>query len=391
MATGEYGNLIKEEVKSALEEHISKEKCDAPEIISKMKFELENIKSEDVVDVVYDMKSEKCVEEGKRGLQCEVCGGLLCTTDFFSPDSLESICNCQNESNDRQDEDMTWDFKPFNIGADSKNFHFEIQEETLVGKKKEEETENVPSTSCENKISIERFHVVKHETLQKTEDDETFRSGYDLSSVEQRFQEENEMCSKNLNESTSIGNRPIKKIFNCKVCTRSFSQSCDLRRHERIHTGEKPFQCKLCSKFFTRKDSLTAHEKIHTGETPFQCKICLKSFIQRCNLKSHEKIHTGEKPFQCKMCFKFFTRKNTLTSHEKIHTRKKSFQCKICSKSFIQRSNWKSHEKIHTDEKPFQCKTCSNSYIPPSHLKLHEKIHTGEKPFQCEMCSKSFI
>ncbi|XP_023012876.2 uncharacterized protein isoform X2 [Leptinotarsa decemlineata] len=401
MATGEYGNLIKEEVKSALEEHIS----NAPEIvISKMEFQSENIKSEDVIDVVHHvLKSEKC----------EVCGGLLCTTDFVSPDSLDSICNClyQNESNAMQDEDMTWDFKPFNIDADSRNFHFKIQEETLVVKEKEVDNENVPSASCENKISIEKFRVVKHKTLQKTEEvdetfsnstnfsfiiqeeklvvkeeevdnenvpsmscenkislekfhvvkhktlqkseevDETFRSGYDLNSVGKRIQEENEMYSKNLNERTDIGNRPIKKIFNCKVCKKSYAQSCDLKRHEITHTGEKPFQCEICSKFFTRKDNLT----------------------------SHERTHTGEKPFQCKICSKFFTRKDSLTSHEKIHTGEKPFQCKICSKSFIQRSNWKSHEKNHTGEKPFQCKICSKSYTQRSVLKLHKKIHTGEK------------
>ncbi|XP_023012877.2 uncharacterized protein isoform X3 [Leptinotarsa decemlineata] len=342
MATGEYGNLIKEEVKSALEEHIS----NAPEIvISKMEFQSENIKSEDVIDVVHHvLKSEKC----------EVCGGLLCTTDFVSPDSLDSICNClyQNESNAMQDEDMTWDFKPFNIDADSTNFSFIIQEEKLVVKEEEVDNENVPSMSCENKISLEKFHVVKHKTLQKSEEvDETFRSGYDLNSVGKRIQEENEMYSKNLNERTDIGNRPIKKIFNCKVCKKSYAQSCDLKRHEITHTGEKPFQCEICSKFFTRKDNLT----------------------------SHERTHTGEKPFQCKICSKFFTRKDSLTSHEKIHTGEKPFQCKICSKSFIQRSNWKSHEKNHTGEKPFQCKICSKSYTQRSVLKLHKKIHTGEK------------
>ncbi|XP_074037080.1 uncharacterized protein [Leptinotarsa decemlineata] len=387
MATDEYEAPIKEEMEFALEKEISKEKCDALEIvISKMKFESENIKSEDINDVYYDLKSEKCEEEGKGGLHCEVCGGLLFTTDFFSPDSLESICNCpcQNESNDMQDEDMTWDSKPFNIGADSGNFHFKIPEETLVVKEEVANNENVPSTSHKKEDFIENVHVVNHETLIKTEEvDETFRSGYDLNSVGQRIEEENKMDSKNLNERTDIRNRPVKKIFNCKVCTKSFAQSCDSKRHEKTHTGEKPFQCKMCSKFFTRKDSLTIHEKIHTGEKSFQCKICCKFFTRSGSLKLHEKTHTGEKPFRCEICSKSFSNYSNLKKHEKIHTGEKPFQCKICHQSFSQGGDFKRHEKSHTGERPFQCEICSKCFTQKRYLKKHEKTHTGLKT-----CSK---
>ncbi|XP_023020098.2 uncharacterized protein [Leptinotarsa decemlineata] len=432
MATDECGRPIKQEVEYFGDEndtHNSEEKFNTlPGITSKNEFGPEQIKS-DVIDIVYhDLKSERCLEEVKEGSHCEECeGGLLSPTDFFSTDALQS-CNCHAT----RGVDTTLDLKPHNFDSESGIFFHETQEETVVKKEEEVTDKNMLSTPHGNTFGIKN---VKHE-----EDIDEFNSGNYLSSVsEGSFHEENENCSKNLNEGKyvkmvenkhteklpvssvksciskkHIDSKPFQcqscfksffqrshlrdhekihtgeKPFQCKICFKSFRLCSHLKSHEKIHTGEKPFQCKICHKLFSYSGGLQEHEKIHTGERPFQCKICSKSFIRRSDLKIHERIHSGDKPFQCKICSKSFIQGGSLKAHERIHTGDKPFKCKICSKSFIQGGNLITHERIHNGKRPFRCSICSKSFIHGSHLKAHENIHTGEKPFQCKICSKSF-
>lgn len=52
--------------------------------------------------------------------------------------------------------------------------------------------------------------------------------------------------------------------------------------------------CKFCPKAFVTPSKLRRHERIHTGDKPYHCNHCKQRFTQRCGLKVHSNLHARE-------------------------------------------------------------------------------------------------
>ncbi|XP_062312420.1 zinc finger protein 235-like [Osmerus eperlanus] len=112
---------------------------------------------------------------------------------------------------------------------------------------------------------------------------------------------------------------PDPRPYKCAFCLRQYPHQCQLRIHERVHTGEKPYQCSQCGKQFGQFCSLKRHQRVHTGEKPYQCSQCGKQFSHSNNLKVHQSVHTGEKRFHCSQCGKNFSFLSNLIRHQAVH------------------------------------------------------------------------
>ncbi|CAI5671297.1 unnamed protein product [Oreochromis niloticus] len=138
----------------------------------------------------------------------------------------------------------------------------------------------------------------------------------------------------------------------CQVCGKTFLDESRLRKHEKLHSAERPFACEICTKAFTTHAHLKEHLKIHAGFKPYRCDVCGKSFIRAPDLKKHERVHSNERPFACQMCEKAFKHKSHLKDHERRHRGEKPFVCPSCTKAFAKASDLKRHENnMHSERK----------------------------------------
>ncbi|KAM3956246.1 LOW QUALITY PROTEIN: pleiohomeotic [Aphomia sociella] len=129
-----------------------------------------------------------------------------------------------------------------------------------------------------------------------------------------------------------------------KGCTKMFRDNSAMRKHLHTH-GPRVHVCAECGKAFVESSKLKRHQLVHTGEKPFQCTFegCGKRFSLDFNLRTHVRIHTGDRPYVCPFdgCNKKFAQSTNLKSHILTHAKAKS-------RSSLSRNGGNSYESART-------------------------------------------
>ena len=215
----------------------------------------------------------------------------------------------------------------------------------------------------------------------------------------------------------------VKKTYKCNQCGFSSNAPSMLKKHMRVHSGEKPFVCSQCNFSCTEAGSLKVHLRIHPGDKPCSCKQCHYSCTTASYLKRHVLTHSGEKALSCTQCTSSFTQSCLLKRHmSRQHSEEKHF---ICDQITIQVKNHSVATSVHllskraltlngiyqhiqgrsnssvisatihttelviSREKPFVCKQCNFTCKHLSSLRTHMFLHTGEEPYACKKCNYS--
>ena len=239
----------------------------------------------------------------------------------------------------------------------------------------------VKSESNEN-INIVNADINKNTCI--SESQSIIVEKFDVNKTQKR------MTEKINNHITRIQESQVQngKKFKCNDCEKQFKRLNNTQSHvARNHINEKPFKCNQCDKCFVLRRLLNHHRNYHS--TKYQCTFCGKKFSDSKGLRRHVRIHTGEKPFKCQYngCGKSFNQKIVLTKHQQTHTREKAFQCDICHKKLSSAQYLQNHKTTqHSKDKPYQCDECDKSYAVKSQLMSHKNIHTSK--YQCQVCGR---
>lgn len=105
------------------------------------------------------------------------------------------------------------------------------------------------------------------------------------------------------------------------------------KRGKKSYKG-KNSQCPICGKLVA---GIQMHMLIHTGERRHKCSYCSKSFTQSGQLKRHINSHLNIRNYKCPEpgCGRQFVDPSSVTKHLVVHNKEdRKFQCSLCGSRF---------------------------------------------------------
>ena len=89
--------------------------------------------------------------------------------------------------------------------------------------------------------------------------------------------------------------RHVSRVQFTKINFGKMSETRNLKRRMKKHTGKKSYRCFQCDQLFSQPSSLRLHLKSHTGDKPNQCNLCEFASIRPVVLKTHLTTHNRQK------------------------------------------------------------------------------------------------
>ncbi|XP_046963124.1 zinc finger protein 816-like isoform X1 [Vanessa cardui] len=151
-----------------------------------------------------------------------------------------------------------------------------------------------------------------------------------------------------------------------------------------VQPKDERARCPQCGKRFATRGALRRHARVHSGERPYACAVCARTFAQREVLRRHELVHGEEKPFRCAQCGKGFTQRGALAAHTRAHAAPDAralalHRCSRCPKVFLHASGLSRHTMMHNG-RVYACGACERRFSDKSSLLRHLRAKHAAAP-----------
>ncbi|XP_067615036.1 uncharacterized protein [Eurosta solidaginis] len=107
--------------------------------------------------------------------------------------------------------------------------------------------------------------------------------------------------------------------YECTLCHVRFPRPSQLTLHKlTVHFLRKPHSCGVCGKQFGTESALKTHSTFHQAPS-VECDVCKRKFYLNKDLRKHKRLHTGERFYKCDFCDAAFMHYSRLLGHMKTH------------------------------------------------------------------------
>ena len=198
----------------------------------------------------------------------------------------------------------------------------------------------------------------------------------------------------------------VMQDIKCKQCGEVFNSRTMLQIHKQNNC--KRFVCHVCGRKLCNASSLANHIRNHQlgkftkGRKQRTCGTCGKTLSSHGMWKRHQVVHTKQRPNTCGICGSQFSFINALRYHlQKRHPEYKPYQCPVCKQNFLTTHIRNYHIKInHKDyvdpNRPMKCSYCDCRFKTSDGLSSHirnkhrDKLVNGRQYFQCQSCNRVY-